>query len=155
LSPTEPWIRDWHPWDDYRSVHDSHLRHHHFIANDRLTWVEIPDEAGALRSIILAGEIECLDGVTVQIRKSLEVQPDLHGRPLVRGDRYSYQAYWPGDRGILRYDNANSDTPEEFHRHEYDLATGEEKLRTILSRAEMPRLSEFLDEVAELVGFGQ
>lgn len=155
LSPTEPWIRDWHPWEDYRSVHDSHLRYHPFIVEDALNWVEIPGDHGDLKSILLMGEIHCHNGVAIRVHKSLQVQADPNGRPLVRGSRYSYQAFLPGERGILRYDNAHGDAPEEFHRHEYDLISGEEKPRILLSRDEMPRLSEFVDEVAEMVGFGR
>ncbi len=154
MSPADEWVRDWYPWDSYRSIHESYLRRHHFVVDDELTWFEFPDETGALQSIVLAGQIQCHSDVVVRVQKSLQVQYDLHGRPQVLGDRYVYHAYMPGERGTLRYDNAHTDTPDEFHRHEYDLITGVEKSRSLISRAEMPRLSVFLDEVAEMVGFG-
>lgn len=63
----------------------------------------------------------------------------------VRGSRYRYHVHIPGRGNLLRYDNAHG--PDEFHRHEYDFATREEKPVEFLTREEFPTLVEVLDEV--------
>ncbi len=63
----------------------------------------------------------------------------------MRGYRYNYRAYVPPQRNLLRYDNSYG--PDEFHRHEYDLLTQNQKPLELLSREELPTLIEVIDEV--------
>ena len=74
------------------------------------------------------------------------------GRVEVRGLKYNYHARiveGTVGRNVLRYDSGHAHTPGVFHRHEYDLETGEDRLTT-LSREAFPVLSEMVDELAAM-----
>ena len=80
----------------------------------------------------------------------------VRGRPEVFTVKYSYQVRQQQGRRVhelLRYDNGHPGAPQEYHRHEYDRQTGVAALG-VMSRQEFPTLAECLDEVADLVGFG-
>ena len=91
----------------------------------------------------------CRGGVEINVRKLLDARVRA-GRVEVRGLKYNYHARIFGDgvgRNVLRYDSGHAHTPGVFHRHEYDLETGEDRL-TMLTREEFPVLSEVVDELA-------
>ena len=74
------------------------------------------------------------------------------GHVEVRGLKYRYHARVFEDgsgRNALRYDSGHAHTPGVYHRHEYDLETGEDRLTT-LTREEFPVLGEMVDELAAM-----
>lgn len=93
----------------------------------------------------------CRGGVEVQVKKLRDVRMRA-GHVEVRGVTYNYHARAmagrPG-RNILRYDSGHAHTPGVYHRHEYDLETGEDRLTT-LSREDFPVLSEMVAELAQM-----
>src|SRR5690349_11267636 len=140
----------WNNWENYRTIHEGYMEFHPFVIEDHLEW-KIVGDPYLPDAIWLVGYIICKQGVHIDVRKLLETRLVGHGQLQVRGLRYSYNAYIPGQSNILRYDNGHAD-PDEFHRHEFDLSTSREKLpRTILARQEMPTLAQFLEEVAAIV----
>jgi hypothetical protein len=85
------------------------------------------------------------------VDKTLETKIGRQGMLEVQGQRYAYNAYFIAKHNILRYDNGHLFHPSEFHRHAFDLKTGRETERQILSRVDMPTLAEFLTEAEQLV----
>ena len=77
--------------------------------------------------------------------KALSTRVNARNQTEVRGLRYRYHVRVGGRGNLLRYDNSHG--PDEFHRHEYDFETGEEKPVELLTREEFPTLIEVLDEV--------
>jgi hypothetical protein len=144
---------DWNSWDNYQTIHEKVLEEHAFILENQLEWTVVP---GRNPLLVLEGELVCEAGVSVSVYKVLETRVNSRGRPEVRGWKYSYNARFAGRHNILRYDNIHATetlAEEEFHRHDFDLSTGRELSVTLLHRHDLPVLSEFLNEVAELVGF--
>ena len=94
---------------------------------------------------MLRGTLRCSGGVEVLVTKSLAIRTNARGQSQVRGFSYRYHVYVPGRGNLLRYDNSHG--LDEFHRHEYDFATREEKPLDLLTREEFPTLVEVLDEV--------
>ncbi len=93
----------------------------------------------------------CRGGLEIDVRKLLDARLRA-GRVEVRGLKYNYHAriFSAGARrNVLRYDSGHAHTPGVYHRHEYDLETGEDHLTT-LSREEFPVLSEMVDELAAM-----
>lgn len=143
----------WNNWDNYRTIHESYMEQIPFVVEDHLTWDIIGDPSFP-DEILLVGYIICKQGVYVHVQKRLETRLVGHGQLQVRGLRYAYNAFVPGQYNILRYDNGHADALE-FHRHEFDVKTGKEKLPTqILTGSKMPTLAQFLHEVASIVDNG-
>ncbi len=83
--------------------------------------------------------------MVVEVAKELAIQLGPRNQEGVWGLSYSYHAHVPGRGNLLRYDNSHGFG--EYHRHEYDFATQEEKPVEMLTREEFPTLIEVLDEV--------
>lgn len=81
----------------------------------------------------------------VEVWKDLTIRRNARNQEEVRGLRYGYHAHLPGRGNLLRYDNSHGFG--EYHRHEYDFATQEEKPVETLTREQFPTLIEVLDEV--------
>lgn len=93
----------------------------------------------------------CRGGVEIDVIKLLDARVRAD-RVEVRGLKYNYHArIFSGGvgRNVLRYDSGHAHTPGVYHRHEYDVDTGEDRLTT-LTREEFPVLSEIVDELASM-----
>ncbi len=93
----------------------------------------------------------CRGGVEIDVRKLLDARVRA-GRVEVRGLKYNYHArIFSGGAGrnVLRYDSGHAHTPKVYHRHEYELDTGRDRLTT-MTREEYPVLSEIVDELASM-----
>ena len=53
-----------------------------------------------------------------------------------------------GKHTILRYDNGH--TPDDYHRHVFDVKTGDLLIRESLCREDFPVLPEILDELERM-----
>ncbi len=143
---------DWNTWENYLIVHERRMQLHPFVLEDHLDW-EMVGDPSAPELITLAGIVICHMRVIVRVDKTLETRLLANQRLQVRGLFYAYNAYFAGRHNILRYDNGHMETPEEFHRHEFDQETGAEIRRDVLEKCEIPVLADFFSEVAQLVGF--
>jgi hypothetical protein len=85
----------------------------------------------------------------VEVDKTYEVRV-VRGYKEIRALSYRYTARVPGHGNLLRYDNWHAEAPEEFHRHLYDFATGQQTSLTLMTREAFPVLTEVLDEVQQL-----
>ena len=142
-----------HGWlriDRYEAIHSGALERHRFVVEDRTRFARGPDERRGAPSITLIGALVCEAGIVIEVEKRLALRTRRRGGEEVRTYFYNYNAYLPGRGNILRYDNAHLGAPDEYHRHEYDLATGVESSRTLLTREEFPTLIEVIDEVQRI-----
>ena len=143
---------DWNSWDNYLEIHDKRVEEHPFVLENSLSWTFIGD-ADRPEAIVLEGGLICNRGVVIRVLKALDCR-QAHGRLEVRGRLYEYNAHFAGHHNILRYDNSHLDEPNDFHRHLFDLATGQEVDLSHITRAAMPTLAGFVAEVAALVEAG-
>ena len=137
----------WLRFDSYQEIHVGALDRHDFVLTDETTFTRL-DEGGAV-SYVLEGLIHCGGGIVIDVTKLLAVRTHRQ-REEVRGVSYRYNAHVRGGHNILRYDNGHADSPDEFHRHEFNPHTGVERSRSVLDRQGMPTLIEAVTEVERL-----
>ena len=135
----------WNSLENYQIIHETRLNNHPFLDPDRphtveFSYFELDD--GLI--VQVAGEVFCLHNVTLEVEKYLETE-DRAGRIYVRGLSYRYNARVRGRHNVLRYDNGHD--LNEYHRHVWDIRTGEEREFSIISRNEFPTLGEILDQL--------
>ncbi|HJM75767.1 MAG TPA: hypothetical protein QGI71_07915 [Dehalococcoidia bacterium] len=75
------------------------------------------------------------------------MRPIRRGVDELHGYSYRYPGYIRGGANLLRYDNSYAE--DEFHRHEYDVAAGEQT-QTILDREDLPTLIQVVSQLQEL-----
>jgi hypothetical protein len=143
----------WNSWENYRALHEKRVTEHPFVLDHIFEWTivgdrDFPDQ------IQLSGQIFCEEGVHLHVTKMLATRVR-NNRLQVQAERYSYNAFFVGRHNILRYDNGHLESPDEFHRHLFDVKTGEEIERTLLTRDRLPLLHEILTEVQGLVTAGR
>ena len=63
----------------------------------------------------------------------------------------AYNAYRPGGHNVLRYDNQHRGTENVYHRHQFDVDTGELVSFTTMPREDFPVMHQVLDELIQLV----
>jgi hypothetical protein len=81
------WSHDPHPHDDYQNVHNRYmesLEDEGLVLGNHLVFTEIKYKR-KLIEVHLAGRIECLAGITIEVDKWLDVTFDNQGRPYVKG----------------------------------------------------------------------
>ena len=139
----------WNSLDGYQPIHENRLNNHTFLDGNRPHTVafEFYEFEGAL-FVRISGQIYCQGGIVVEVEKYLETEEADNGQIFVRGFSYRYHAFLPGQHNILRYDNQHGF--EEYHRHLYDINTGEELESGIITRNESPTLGEILDQLEAL-----
>jgi hypothetical protein len=73
---------------------------------------------------LLAGNIQCLGGITINIWKELAIVGPISANPLVQTQTYSYNAWLNGRGNIFRYDSPHPHRPEH-HVHQFDVLRGD------------------------------
>ena len=98
------------------------LRRAGIVADDTLEYVAEPE------TIRIEGNIACLGGIVVAVRKVLDVWDDEYGDAWARTIQYAYNASVRGHGNITRVDNAHVHPghPDAHHRHVFDWRTGVE-----------------------------
>ena len=135
----------WNSWDHYRTIHETRLSQHAFVADRPDTLVFDHGDGGELS---LIGRVYCLKDVVLEVEKWFETQ--YSGNTLrVRCHTYSYIGWLPGLHLLLKYHNLHRDR-DEYHHRLYDPATGEEIFHEILERRQFPTFTEVLDELQAL-----
>lgn len=143
----------WNSWENYRALHEKRVSEHPFVLDHIFEWTLVGDHRFP-EAIWLSGQVFCQGGVHLHAIKALATRKT-GNRLQVRCERYSYNAFFVGQHNILRYDNGHLEDPDEFHRHLFDLDTGEQVERTLLTRDELPLLHEILTEVQQIVSASQ
>ncbi len=67
---------------------------------------------------------------------------------VVKGRDYAYHAWLPPDRPLIRYDNA--ERHGGFHRHVFNVLTGEELVSEPLTHDDLPTLDQIVREAVAL-----
>lgn len=98
--------------------------------------------------VILEGVIICLGGITLEVRKEIQI---LDGRGMaawVRTRRFRYHAWIRGGHNILRYESAHEHR-EHAHKHVYDsFGYGAEiAVIELPAEEEVPTLAEVIREL--------
>jgi len=140
----------WNSVENFLYLHEKYLAEHPFVdhgTSDTLVFERF--ELHGTTYFSLSGQVYCHHGVIVDVAKYYESRV-VGGRDQMRGFSYRYNAHVRNGHNVLRYDNGHPDAPEEFHRHRFDPATGEEIERHILTRHELPVFSVILDELQEV-----
>ena len=138
---------DWNSLENFIYVHETRLAQHPFVDHSRSSTLRFEEFVfdGATR-ISLAGDVFCHHNVVLEVDKQYATRI-VGGRRQIRGLRYRYNARVRGRHNVLRYDNGHAAAPEEFHRHFYRIADGEELERRILARHELPTFADILTEL--------
>jgi hypothetical protein len=131
----------------YKQIHDTCLRNFFdsgFLLDQTLEWSALPGE------IELSGQLLCLGGIVIGVRKVLEVVEDHETDPLVQTVEYAYNAHLSGHGNFLRCDNSHAHPGHETdnHRHEWDYRTEEDLPGSPrCTGIDWPLLSEFIADV--------
>ena len=136
----------WNSYENYKALQDDCLANHPFIERSETPLLEVfPFEYEGELFLYICGEIHCCNNVIVSITKYLETKETKGGRLMVRCFSYRYNAKISGEYTILRYDNGH--TPDDYHRHVFNVNTGDLLTRESLCREDFPILPEILDEL--------
>jgi len=146
-------IKDRHGWntlESYKQVYLTKVGGHPFVDDSHpLPEIKlISSENGQFIKAGLEGRIYCNNNIVLEVRKHFNVRYLNNGLIKIKGVYYCYNAHISGNSNILRYDNSHGD--DDYHKHEFDLATGKEKNKINLTRHQFPLLHEVLDELQRM-----
>lgn len=141
----------WNPLENYVYLHRLHFDEHPLVDQEAsdLTFIQIPTPQAPYDVIVVEGLIICRNNLQLDIKKSGDLERSAARR--VRMNLYSYDAYRPGGHNVLRYDNQHRGMEHVYHRHQFDLDTGNLVDFTTMPREEFPVMHEILDELMALV----
>ena len=128
-----------------------HLDEHPLVHQETssLTFIAIHTPQAPYDTLVVEGLIVCRNGLRLDISKTGDMERTAPRR--VRMTLYSYNAYRPGGHNVLRYDNQHRGTENVYHRHQFDVDTGELVSFTTMPREDFPVMHQVLDELIQLV----
>jgi len=99
--------------------------------------------------VVLEGSIICLDGVTPDVRKEIEILGGSGMNAWVQTRSFRYHAWVRGSHNILRYESAHERHRERAHKHVYDTFGygGETDVIELSTEDEIPTLGDVLSEL--------
>lgn len=144
----------WNSFENYKQIYEDRIKNHPFVDSTK----PIPDfefyHDGDNLFVVLDGRIYCSNNIVLTIFKVFETRYVEKGRLQVRCSVYSYNASIRGQHNILRYDNTHLDEYDKYHKHEFDVDTGQCTNVKHLSRQQFPVLSDVLDELKSMCDRG-
>jgi hypothetical protein len=118
------------------------------VLSHSLIFTQFNAENGQPKTVHLAGQIDCANGVALDVNKWLAVRRSRRGRYEVRGVSYSYHAWLrESELDLLRYDTSHG--MGELHRHFFDDQGREVEVRPIVL-ADLPTLTGVIEEAVGL-----
>lgn len=133
---------------NYREVHSTwmhRLQAEGFVLDDG---VEFQPFGTGL--IVLAGRIQCVGGIYVDVWKVLVAVDGSGPAVRVQSVAYSYNAAVPGLGNILRYDSPHAGHRGHHHVHRYDVFSNDRDGTVAdTSDTDWPTLGEVLDELRD------
>lgn len=139
----------WNALENYQQIYQERVANHPFVDTSKpipeLEYINVDDAL----FLILEGRIHCKNSVILSITKWFETRETKQGRLLIRCFAYSYNARIFNGHNILRYDNGHD--LNEYHKHIFDIETGNEIDKVSLTREEFPLLHEVLDELESII----
>lgn len=136
----------WNSYDQYLNIEQSRLDNHPFVLSHNLRY-DFYEYSGETY-LRISGQVVCLNNVLLEVEKYLETRRTRPGVLLVRTFSYRYNASVRGKGNVLRYDNGHDS--DEYHRHVFDLETGEQAEYQLLDRFHFPTFPQILDELEEM-----
>lgn len=99
-------------------------------------------------AILLTGRIICLDGIEVDVLKSIGIRSGTGMTAVVQTDSFTYNCWVRGRHNILRYCSAHAHR-SYAHKHIYDpFDRGREvECRELRTEDEIPTLREVIEEL--------
>ena len=142
---------DWNPLENYVYLHRKHFDKHQLVDQQAssLEFIRLQNPRALHDILIVEGRIICTNGLSLEIRKAGDLEKT--GARRVRMRVYRYHAHFPGGHNVLRYDNGHYLKDDEYHRHEFDVATGEEISRKLITRLELPVMNKVFDELMAML----
>lgn len=130
---------------NYLEVHDAWMQKlldEGFVVEDRSEFTFLPS------IILLQGTIVCLEGLSVEVEKEIEVLRGRGPTAEVQTRKFRYHAWVRGIHNILRYDSPHGHRPYP-HKHLYDtFGSGRESdIVTLEGEDQVPTLGEVLQEL--------
>lgn len=98
--------------------------------------------------VVLEGTIVCLDGITLEVRKEIQVLSGRGRTAEVQTRRFRYHAWVRGVHNVLRYESAHEHR-RHAHKHVYDTfgLGSETAVIELQTEEEIPTLAEVLREL--------
>lgn len=140
----------WNTLENYTTIYHNCLDEHPFIDHSYpLPEIELyySEEYHTLYAFI-EGQIHCKNDVIVDVRKAFDTR-EVDGRLQIRCFRYCYNAHLKGKHNIIRYDNSHR--LRDYHKHIFDITTGEQIKRISLSHRKFPLFHQVIDELSEMI----
>ena len=129
----------------YVEIHDTVMMHLHragFVLSNDLVFTPLRD------SILLEGQVECLGGLLVDVRKILSILEGLGAESIVRTANYSYNVSLRGLGNVFRYDSPHATHNRFHHVHRYDILNDDRDGSVVIipDPNDVPTLGEVVDE---------
>jgi hypothetical protein len=136
-------------YTNYQRIHDRRIEdfvNEGFVISHNVTFG--PPSSG---HITVEGDIYCLGGITVEVRKRLKILRGKGPKAMVKTSDYAYNVYANGRGNLFRYDSPHEHRPYH-HVHRYDvLATWSElSVEDIGNENKVPTLGEVIEEARDL-----
>lgn len=115
-----------------------------FVLHDGLAFEYISE----LNVFVLEGEIRCLGGVEVTVKKEIAILDGEGSTSLIQTSKYSYHCHIAGGPNILRYDSPVAHR-DFHHKHLFDTFGDNRETEIIRLESEdaVPTLYEVLQEL--------
>jgi len=115
-----------------------------FVLEDGLTFEYLSE----LNVFVLTGEIRCLGGIEVTVKKEIAVLAGEGPTALVQTTKYSYHCHIGGGPNILRYDSPVAHR-DFHHKHLFDTFgdNSETEILHLDTEESVPTLHEVLQEL--------
>ena len=142
---------DWNALENYIFLHELHIDDHPLVdeKESELTFTQLLTPEAPYDMLVVEGLIVCRNGLLLRVEKSGDLERTSAQR--VRMSLYRYNAWRPGGHNVLRYDNQHLGDEDNYHRHEFDLTTGEEVDLRYLNRQEFPVMHQIFGELMKSV----
>lgn len=133
---------------DYAEIHRTIL--YRYAQGDFVLEVRGLDLEPMEGHIAIVGEIRCLGGIVIEVRKRLIILTDSGADSLVRTQHYRYHARLANGATILRYEASHPHRLyHHVHRHDPFREGNPGQVEPIHDEEDIPHLSEVIDEVRQ------
>lgn len=134
---------------NYQEVHNRRMQD--FMQGGFVTSHNLRFGAPTHGCISLEGDIHCLGGITINVRKQLKILSGTGAGAVIQTSGYSYNAFANGRGIIVRYDSPHDDHNQfhHVHRHDYLGSWSEIDIEPLLE-SEVPTLADVIEEVHDI-----
>jgi hypothetical protein len=129
---------------DHQQIMQAFLRRADFVLEENLEF-----EAQGDGTFTLKGTVQCVNGIYIEVEKTLVILGGSGMSAKVQTTAYKYNAAIGKLGNILRYDSPHPTHNREHHKHTYDVLAGdtEGEVTFLYTEEERPTLGEMIEEV--------